>query len=115
MPLVYFFRMEKITPPLNEYTELERMLALRSLRWSYGELADEFNVEKTTIRYLVRRFGLAGKYKPPVRQSRATSKYAHILYAKEAINPGKTYLEYLQDDKNRRWRQLLKEHSKQSA
>ncbi len=105
--LVYFFTMERITPPLNEYEHLERMLALRSLRWSYTELAREFAVPKTTIRYLVRRFGLNGKYKPPIAGVRTTSKYAHILYARDKINPGKTYAEYLKEDRERQWRSRL--------
>jgi len=105
--LIYFFAMERITPPLNQYSELERMLALRRLNWSYTELAEEFKVKKTTIRYLVRRFGLNGKYKPPIRKGRATSKYAHILYAEKKVNPGKTYAQYLQEENERKWRLAL--------
>lgn len=99
--LVYFFALERVTPPLNQYSELERMLALRKLNWSYTELSEEFHVKKMTIRYLVRRFGLAGKYKPPLRRRHATSKYATILYSKEKINPGKSYAEYLKDEETR--------------
>lgn len=104
--LIYFFALERITPPLNQYSELERMLALRRLNWSYTELSDEFKVKKMTIRYLVRRFGLNGKYKPPIRKGHATSKYDYLLYSEEKLNPGKTYAQYLQADKERKCREL---------
>lgn len=105
--LIYFFNLERLTPPLNIYSELERMLALRKLGASILELSQEFAVPKSTIRYLIRRFGLAGKYKPPIRgkaRKSTPSKYETLLYVKETINPGKTYAQYLQEDRERRLR-----------
>lgn len=111
--LVYFFSLKRISPPLNVYGELEKMLALRKLNWSYTKLSEEFKVPKTTIRYLVRRFGLAGKYNPPIR-SRTTRRLIVPLYTEleERINPGKTYAEYLKDDQDRKWRRLTHESTK---
>lgn len=100
------------------------MLALRKLNWSYNELSEEFKVPKTTIRYLVRRFGLAGAYNPPIRgklamphlypKGSATRTTGKILYSNpiETTNPGKTYKQYLEDEKNRKWKRLTQGHIK---
>lgn len=112
--LVYFFRLSKLTRPFNEYSQLERMLALRKLKWSYLELAQEFKVPKLTIRYLVRRFGLVGKYKPSIPGPRTTSKRVTVGYPSENINLGKTYAEYLQEAKERQWRIKQTMSSRQS-
>jgi len=113
--LVYFFDLKRLSKPLNEYSQLEEMLALRSLGWSYMALADKFNVPKTTIRYLCRRFGLANNVRVTVlRQDVSTTTSHHIeTYTEEdRINPGKTYAEYLQEEKDRKWRKLLQSQQK---
>lgn len=102
--------MKNIIPPLNEYPQLERFLALRALGASYGELAEQFHVDKLRVRYICRRFGLAGANKPSIRRGSATSKYTPSPYSEGEINPGKTYQEYLKEDKERQWKNLVKMH-----
>lgn len=106
--LVYFFRMRRLSPPFNHYPKLEEMLALRSIGWSYGALAERFGVEKLTIRYICRKFGLADSIKPTI--FRATPKPQITFYDEERINPGKSYAEYLQDERDRKWRRLTQSH-----
>lgn len=113
--LIYYFKIKRVTPPLNIYSELEKMLALRKLDWSYGELSEEFNVPKTTIRYLVRKFGLAGRKNPPtLARHRTTRTSLETTYSKSTdLNyESKTYADYLQDEKDRRWKRLTQEHIK---
>ncbi len=112
--LIYFFDLKRVSPPLNIYSELERMLALRKLNWSYGELSEEFSVPKTTIRYLVRRFGLAGRINPPVlAQHRTTRIIKKVIYSEDIDSYAtKTYAEYLQDEKDRKWKRLTQSHIK---
>lgn len=114
--LVYFFSLKRLTPPLNVYSELERMLTLRRLNWSYGELSEEFAVPKTTIRYLIRRFGLAGRFNPPTRANHRTTRtitntvYSSLTESKDYSQ--KTYADYLQDEKDRKWKRLTQSHLK---
>ena len=114
--LIYFFSLKRISPPLNIYSELEKMLALRSLNWSYNELSEEFKVPKTTIRYLVRRFGLAGRFNPPSPPSHrsATSPPQPLLYNEETDSnySNKSYKDYLDDERKRKWVRLTQRHSK---
>lgn len=114
--LVYFFNLRKLSQPLNEYSQLEEMLALRSLGWSYTTLSDKFKVPKTTIRYLCRRFGLAGNVKVTVfrEDTRTTTKQPKTTYDEryDRINPGKSYAEYMQDERDRKWRRLTQSHLK---
>lgn len=109
--LRYFFLLQKVSPPLREYAELEKMLAMRKLGYSYQALADEFKVEKTTIRYLSRKFGLSEKNVDTLYQRHKTYTIAakrETLYDEREgpINPGKTYAEYLADERARRWKRL---------
>lgn len=114
--LIYFFKLHSLTEPLNDYSQLEEMLALRKLGWSYTVLADRFNVPKTTIRYLCRKFGLAENIQVTVTRpdGRTTTKTPRILHNEmdEVINPGKSYAEYLQDERDRKWRRLTQGHLK---
>lgn len=114
--LTYFFRLRALTPPFSTYSELEKMLALRKLGYSYTILADEFSVDKTTIRYICRRFGLSGSVPVIViRQSpRTTSspKKQQHNEKNETLNQGKMYAEYLQEEKERKWRRLTQTRSK---
>lgn len=110
--LCYFFRLTKLSQPLNEYSQLEEMLALRKLGWSYTLLADKFSVPKTTIRYLCRRFGLAENAVATTtirRDSGATRPKPPALYNEkdERINKGKSYAEYLKEEQDRKWRDLM--------
>lgn len=100
--LIYFFKLERLSPPLNQYPELERMLAMRKLGYSYTVLAEYFGVPKLTIRYLVRKFGLAeDTIQPKVIRKRTTIKIPVHTYNEEIINPGKSYAEYLREEKKR--------------
>lgn len=114
--LIYFFDLKRVSPPLNIYAELERMLALRKLNWSYNELSKEFHVPKTTIRYLVRRFGIAGRFNPPtLPHHRSTTRSTpKISYTKPTENDysTKTYADYIRDEKERKWRKLTQGHIK---
>lgn len=101
---VYYFNLRKISPPLSQYSELETMLAMRKLGASYTILAEHFSVRKDTIVYLCRKFGLGGAYNPPI--ARTTRKAKEPLYTEETINPGKTYAEYLKEEKERKWKRL---------
>lgn len=102
--LQYFFRLERISPPLREYSQLEEMLAHRALGWSYTALADKYGVEKTTIRYLCRKFGLAEKSVETIvfRMHPRTTILPPPEPVELRINPGKTYAEYLKEDQERR-------------
>lgn len=100
--LTYYFKIDKLSQPLNQYALLEEMLALRALGYSYTVLADKYKVPKTTIRYLVRKFGLAGKETTVVIRQRATRVKIIPLYTEEIINPGKTYAEYVAEEKARK-------------
>lgn len=113
--LIYFFNIKKLTKPLNVYQELERMLALRKLNWSYNELSEEFHVPKTTIRYLIRRFGLAGRFNPPTKPCHSTTRSTpKISYTKPIENDysTKTYADYIRDEQERKWRRLTQSHIK---
>lgn len=102
--LIYFFKIDRLSPPLNQYAELERMLAMRRLGYSYTVLSEHFGVPKLTIRYLVRKFGLAEDViEPKVIRQRTTVKSVVHTYDEEVINPGKTYKEYLAEEKARRF------------
>lgn len=110
--LQYFFKLNKLSPPLHEYSQLEEMLALRKLGWSYTTLADKYKVPKTTIRYLCRKFGLhEGTVQVTIIRTTTTpvSKIMHNEQ-EEVINPGKTYAQYLQDQKDRKWQRLTQKH-----
>lgn len=92
------------------------MLALRRLGWSYMALSDKYHAPKTTIRYLCRKFGLhENTVKVLVfrQDSRTTMRGRPVFYNErnEMINPGKTYAEYLQDEKDRKWQRLVKSHT----
>lgn len=109
--LRYFFLLQKVSPPLREYAELEKMLAMRKLGYSYQALADKFGVEKTTIRYLCRKFGLSEKEVETQYQRHKTYAIAakkQLVYddREGPINPGKTYAQYLQEERDRRWKRL---------
>lgn len=106
--LVYFYRIQKLTPPLNAYSELEKMLALRAMGFSYTVLSETFNVPKLTIRYLCRRFGLDEKtvVTTIVRQP-ATTKKPTYNYSEEKINPGKTYAQYVREEQERKRRKAM--------
>lgn len=83
------------------------MLALRKLGASYLTLANHFNVPKDTIAYLCQRFGLGGKINPPIAGPRRTTSITiKVNHTEEIINPGKTYAQYLQAEKDRRWKHL---------
>lgn len=113
--LIYFFNLRKIAPPLSEYSELETMLAMRKLGASYMILAEHFNVKKDTIVYLCRKFGLGGSINPPI--PRTTRERKRASYTEDTINPGKTYAQYLQDEKDRKWKKLTESrvnHAEQS-
>lgn len=113
--LRYFFVLSKVTPQLREYSELEKMLAMRKLGYSYQALADEFGVEKTTIRYLCRKFGLSEKTVQPLYFRKKTYTIAARREAayddqEGPINPGKSYAEYLQDERERHLKRLTQHH-----
>lgn len=102
--LIYYFKLEKISYPLSKYSELETMLAMRKLGASYTILAEHFNVKKDTIIYLCRKFGLGGAFNPPI--PRTTRVVKESIYTEDTINPGKTYAQYLQEEKDRKWKRL---------
>jgi len=106
--LVYFFSLKKLNAPLSTYSNLETMLAKRKLGASYMSLADEFGVTKDTIVYLCRKFGLGGKMNPPL--ARTTRVKPPRLYNELRINLGKTYAEYLQDEQDRKWKNLTQKY-----
>lgn len=114
--LIYFFNLRKLSRPLNQYSTLEEMLALRKLGWSYMALSDKFQVPKTTIRYLCRKFGLAENVQVTISRQdvRTTTKAPEVLHneREEVINPGKSYAEYLKDEQDRKWRRLTQSHLK---
>lgn len=116
--LVYFFDLKRLSKPFDAYSQLEEMLALRKLGWSYTALGDRFSVPKTTIRYLCRRFGLAGNVTVITfrQHSNATSNTSKMLNneREEMINPGKSYAQYLQEQKDRKWRHLIQSGTSQS-
>lgn len=98
---------------------LAQMLALRMGGWRERALAKEFQVDKTTIRYWTTKFNIL----PKVAEIRATEeiratvtisitpleerkgfkkyKYQNLLDEEEHLNPGKSYLEYVADHKQR--------------
>lgn len=104
--LIYFFRLSKLTQPLNQYSELERMLALRKMGFSYTVLADTFGVPKETIRYLCRRFGLGERSVTTTVKRIAPTTRLQPIYTEDKINPGKTYAEYLAEDRERQRKRL---------
>lgn len=109
--LVYFFPLKRLTPPLHQYSQLELMLSLRKLGWSYTRLADHFNVPKTTIRYLCRKFGLSEKTVTTVIvREHTTVGRTYPTYDEERINPGKTYAEYLKEERERARKRLLNQY-----
>lgn len=103
--LRYYFRLKRILFPLNEYSNLELMLALRRLGWSYSELAREFNCPRNSIEYLCQKFGLGGAKKPPLSTTRVKQS---TLYS-ESTKP-KSYADYLQAEKDRKWKRLTQNH-----
>ncbi len=86
---------------------LEEMLALRKLGYSYTLLSDKYGVPKTTIRYLCRKFGLhEGAVQTVLIRKRTTTILPKPSHTEETINRGKTYAEYLQIEKQRKWLRL---------
>lgn len=86
------------------------MLALRKLGYSYNVLADRYNVPKSTIRYLCRKFGLhEGTVQAVIVRQRTTTEVPTVTYTEETINPGKTYAEYLKEERERKWKRLTKQ------
>lgn len=110
--LVYYFRVSQLVEPLNEYAELERMLALRAMGFSFTVLADTFNVDRNTIRYLCRRFGLGGGKVETTTKRVAPTVRTRPQYTEEKINPGRTYAEYLAIEKQRAQERLIKLHAR---
>ncbi len=108
--LIYFFKLRSLTAPFTKYPRLEEMLALRKLGYSYTVLADRYRVPKYTIRYICRRFGLAGKTATKIRSATTTRKQNKKTPILETINQGKTYAEYLQDERDRKWKRLTQKH-----
>jgi len=107
--LVYFFNLNKLSKPLNQYSQLEEMLALRKMGYSYTVLADKYKVPKTTIRYLCRKFGLANNVETLVIRHIVTTtlpKQDFYNEREEKINTGKSYAEYLKEERERKWRKL---------
>lgn len=109
--LTYYFKSwKRITPSLNPrtaYSNLEEMLALRCLGYSYTVLADRYGVPKETIRFLCRRFGLDQKNVETVffREHSAPTVQPRVDYNEEIINEGKTYAQYLKEEEERKkWR-----------
>ena len=111
---VYLFRIKKLNAPLNIYSELETMLALRSLNWSYNDLADKFHVSRDTIIYLCRKFGLGGAKQPPIKHQRTTRAILKPIYDEPNDYSTKTYADYIRDEKERRWKKLTQSHIKPS-
>jgi len=112
--LQYFFKLQKITPPLNQYPKLEEFLALRALGWSYMALSDRFGIDKSTVRYICRKFGFHEQV-VQVRIFRTTTIMPKSIYneQEEVINPGKTYAQYLQEAKQRKCHGLNRTLSRQ--
>lgn len=104
--LIYRFDLHRVSKPLNHYPLLEEMLALRALGASYTVLADRYEVPKYTIRFICRKFGLAGNVKTITIRQRTTTTVSKYSYDEEKINPGKTYKQYLEDEKMRKWKRL---------
>lgn len=115
--LVYFFQIKRIKRPLNVYSQLEEMLALRKLGWSYTDLSKKFATPQNTIAYICQKFNLGGSINPPIRKMRTTSKDPKVFHNErnEAINRGKTYAQYLQDEQERKWQRLTQSRIKQST
>ena len=110
--LQYRFDLKRISTPLNQYPLLEEMLALRALGWSYTLLSDRYGVQKYTIRWISRKFGLAGNVQTITIRQRTTTNDRKPRYTEEKVNPGMMYADYLKAEKDRKWKQLTQGHLK---
>lgn len=104
-------RMGKVGAP---YTfNVNKMLELRVLGWTYSKLGRYFHKDHTTIIYHCVKWGIVPFQKPPpvpkmvneeeiiqVREKRFY-KYADIFERDGPVNPGKSYKEYLKEASRR--------------
>lgn len=81
------------------------MLALRKMGFSFTVLSEVFSVDKSTIRYLCRRFGL-GEQNVITTVKRTPTPKPKPVYTEEKINQGHTYAEYLAIEKQRKLERL---------
>ncbi len=100
---VYHFRTDR--------NKLDEMLFLRGAGWSYTALAERYGCPKLTIRFLARKNGLGQTVQIQFGHQdylRATTPLVKesTIKAEERVSEGKSYAEYLKEEKERRWKRL---------
>ena len=95
---VYHFRTNR--------NKLDEMLFLRATGWSYTALAERYECPKLTIRFLARKNNLNGNIAVQFTHQqflRATTTQPKVeVPLEEKISEGKTYVEYLKEEKERK-------------
>lgn len=79
------------------HTDLVRLIALRASGRNIKSLADEFQKDRTTIRFHLEKYSIRPFVLVIRKERRPQTKQFGFLF--ERINQGKTYQEYLRDQK----------------
>lgn len=97
------------------------MLALRGQGWSYTALAEKYECPKLTIRFLARKYGLDGNtvivqftrqdYLKTITIALPPATIIQTTSSEEKVSEGKTYAQYVKDEKERRWKHLIQSKS----
>lgn len=92
----------------------DEMLFLRGAGWSYTALAEYYGCDKLTIRFIARKNGLTQDvvitqytHQDYLSATTEAPKQVTITNTEERISEGKTYSEYLQEEKDRKWKRLI--------
>lgn len=86
------------------------MLELRRQGWSYSALSEKYSCPRLTIRYLAKKNGLGRESVVTViTRQQAYPRTQVLLMDQERVNPGKTYAEYLEMERQRRWKRLTQQ------
>lgn len=88
---------------------LEEMTSLRQLGWSYGKLGLKYDRDRTTIIYWCKKMNIVPKVKEKVIAYGITKKDITVVnqvispkLEVEKVNEGKSYAEYLMEEKKRK-------------
>jgi len=95
---------------------MDEMLFLRGSGWSYTALAEAYDCPKLTIRFLARKYGLTGdtivtqfSRQDYLRTTTNAIQEGTMSHTEPdgKINEGKTYQEYVQEEKERKRKRLI--------
>lgn len=87
--------------------DVSKIISLYKGEVSQNQIAKKFNIDHSTVYYHLKKNGVDIRHKIITRTIHHTDNYTNVVedhtdFNGEKLNTGKTYKEYLQEDKERR-------------